>query len=58
MSVERRIAYFAELSYRIRALAVKPTLVNIFGGGNGNVDIEAVAAEICSKYGANREDIF
>lgn len=32
-------------------------LVNIFGGGNGSVDIEAAAAEICSTYSANREDI-
>jgi len=35
-----------------------PTFVNIFGGGNGSADIEAAVAEICSRCGVNREDMF
>lgn len=34
---------------------VPPTLVNIFGGGNGNTDIDDAAEEICSRWGPNRD---
>ena len=59
--VDRRIACYRErILCKLRSCAwirirYPPTLVNIFGGGNGNTDIDDAAEEICSKWGPNRD---